>query len=133
MDWSKYPNFEPHEFECRCGCKTNNVSEMFLDLLQKARLIAGISFRITSGCRCPKHNATVSKNQQSDHVAIPDDMFCFGVDIQCDNDRNRDLIIDASYRVGIDRRGVYPDRNIVHLGIGKDKGGRNDSRVFWRK
>jgi len=64
IDWSKYPNFSEDEFRCKgthcCGGKAL-MDEYFLALLQQLRTEVGFPFHITSGYRCPDHNAAVSR------------------------------------------------------------------------
>ena len=154
-DWSVYPNFKEREFACRCGCGSNRISKKLLDMLQRARTIAGVPFVITSGCRCPRHNSTVSKSQNSDHLCSPplregtpiispsregaggcgnpspsgEVLVCFGVDIATSNDRARFVIDRALKQVGFDRIGI--DRRFIHAGISTGLGGRNASDQEW--
>jgi len=63
IDWSKYPNFSEDEFRCKgtncCGGRADMDAD-FLDRLQQLRLRVAFPFTITSGYRCPAHNARVS-------------------------------------------------------------------------
>jgi len=127
-DWTIYPNFKEREFACRCGYGTNRICKELLDMLQRARKIASIPFVITSGCRCPAHNSTVSTSQTSDHIA-DENNICFGVDIACSEDRNRYFIISALKYAGFNRIGIA--RGIIHAGIGRQHDGRNDDYVIW--
>ena len=61
IDWSKYPDFSEREFQCKCGCGRANMSIAFMRRLQGLRTYIGEPFKITSGFRCPAHNAKVSK------------------------------------------------------------------------
>jgi len=154
-DWSVYPNFKEREFACRCGCGANRISKTLLDMLQQARTIAGVPFVITSGCRCSRHNSTVSKSQNSDHLCSPplregtpiispsregaggcgnpspsgEALICCGVDIACTTDRNRYIIIQALKIAGFSRIGIAS--GFIHAGIGRSFGGRNDDNVIW--
>lgn len=60
IDWSKYPNFTADEFRCRCGCGRADMDPSFMELLQGIRTALDAPIRITSGFRCPAHNARVS-------------------------------------------------------------------------
>ncbi|AWD93101.1 TPA_inf: hypothetical protein gp_16 [Marinomonas phage YY] len=67
-DWrERWPNFEPQEFACRC-CGAIIVSESLLDMLQLMRDEIGAPIQITSGYRCPSHNAAVGGAPQSEHM-----------------------------------------------------------------
>ena len=61
IDWESYPNFAEHEFACQCGCGAALMDPVFLGLLQTLRERYGEPMRITSGYRCPEHNARVSR------------------------------------------------------------------------
>ncbi|MCL1826555.1 MAG: D-Ala-D-Ala carboxypeptidase family metallohydrolase [Candidatus Cloacimonetes bacterium] len=127
-DWSVYPNFKQSEFTCKCGCGTNRMSKLVMDMLQNARTTAGIPFVINSACRCPTHNLKVSKSNSGDHITDSNNL-CFGVDIASINSRNRFLILQALILAGFDRIGV--DDRFIHAGIGKSLGGRMDDKVVW--
>ena len=63
IDWSLYPNFTEDEFRCRgtdCCDGRADMHPIFLALLQAARSDLGFALNITSGYRCPVHNARVS-------------------------------------------------------------------------
>lgn len=63
-----YPIFEPREFACHCGQCAGSTPEGVADLMDKSfvlrlhalRLRIGVPATITSGYRCPDHNARVS-------------------------------------------------------------------------
>ena len=57
MTWA---NFTRAEFACRCGKCENKIQDSFIDKLQDLREALGFPLRITSGYRCPAHNARVS-------------------------------------------------------------------------
>lgn len=60
LDWSRWPNFAEHEFRCRCGCGRAGMAAAFLDRLQAIRDRLGRPLAVSSGFRCPDHNARVS-------------------------------------------------------------------------
>ncbi len=63
LDWSRWPNFREHEFACKGHNCCNGRADMdagFMDLLQALRWATQKSITITSGYRCPEHNASVS-------------------------------------------------------------------------
>lgn len=51
-------NFSRREFACKCGCGFDDVSRELVEGLQQLRDLAGKPITVTSGCRCPKHNAS---------------------------------------------------------------------------
>lgn len=57
MAW-KY--FQLDEFKCHCGCGRNLIEENFVDKLEKLRTDFGAPLVVSSGYRCPEHNARVS-------------------------------------------------------------------------
>jgi len=59
-EWNpNWENFQPKEVSCS-HCGKLKIHEDIMDLLQEARNNLG-SLSITSGYRCPEHNASVSK------------------------------------------------------------------------
>lgn len=60
-DWTQFPNFSRHEFECHCGkCGLAVMNDEFVHELQEMRTKLGFAFKITSGFRCSEHNNAVS-------------------------------------------------------------------------
>lgn len=120
-------NFSTYEFRCNCGCGICNVSKLFLSQLQAARDIAGISFSINSGCRCPKYNASPAINSKanSDHVTTPL-IPCCGADLRCYYSIDRYKIINAALKAGIERIGIA--KSFIHLGTTEHG---NVSMVCW--
>ena len=111
--------FRPKEFECHCGCKGRGIKLRFVSLLDKARGIAGIPFKITSGWRCDAHNKAVGSLPTSSHPkGLAVDIACY-----CTHDRYR--IIDALRKVGITRIGIGPD--FLHADIDPEK----TQQVMW--
>ena len=58
-DW-RWHNFTADEMRCRCGCGRADMSPLFMDVLQTIRMQYGKPMRVSSGYRCPSHNAKVS-------------------------------------------------------------------------
>lgn len=54
--------FQLHEFECHCKCGRAEMSPIFLNALDQLRERFGKPLAVTSGYRCPSHNAKVSKS-----------------------------------------------------------------------
>lgn len=63
--WKLFPNFEPHEFACKCGsCDESsglNVSFSTMVRLQRLRNVCDFPFVITSGYRCINHPVEAKK------------------------------------------------------------------------
>lgn len=60
INWSDYPNFEEHEFTCKCGCGQTKMKPAFMMKLQNLRTSLGFPLTISSGYRCPDYNDSVS-------------------------------------------------------------------------
>ena len=95
--------FEKSEFACPCGCGQNFIEQAFLNQLDNARHIAGISFNINSGYRCLKHNFNIRGSISSSHL------IGLAADIKCITDEERGLIIPALWEVGLNRIGIRKD------------------------
>jgi len=120
------PYFKEREMVCKCSrCQEAYIDSDLMDKLTVARDNAKIPFIINSGCRCPEHNRREGGAENSDHLADGRKLICFGVDIHCNNDRNRFLILKALIEAGIDRIGLHPTK--IHAGISK----RNVKNVVW--
>ena len=101
IDWKRYhPIFQPHEFTCKCGCGLLNISPALVDKLFLARGMAGIPFHISSACRCPQHNASVTAAEDSAH---PDGL---AADIRATNMTSRHAILKSLFAVGFPRIGL---------------------------
>ncbi|MEO5329959.1 MAG: D-Ala-D-Ala carboxypeptidase family metallohydrolase [Magnetococcus sp. THC-1_WYH] len=82
VDWSEIRHFKRSEFVCRCGCGVERMDHGFVQFLDELREIYGKPMKITSGYRCPMHNAAVSK---TGHVGphttgLAVDIACHGYD-----------------------------------------------------
>ncbi|MFA5387205.1 MAG: D-Ala-D-Ala carboxypeptidase family metallohydrolase [Candidatus Paceibacterota bacterium] len=99
-------HFALDEFKCRC-CGQVNMDEDFLSMLDDARTIAGKPFVISSGYRCPRHNAAVgstSQNHTSGRAA--DIIVAYGpTRIKVLNG----LIMAGFKRIGIGRQFIHVD------------------------
>ena len=71
-----------------------------LDMLDKARELAGIPFVITSGLRTPAYNKSIGGASNSAHLRG------YAVDIRVRNSQERAIILDACKKVGFNRIGV---------------------------
>lgn len=67
MNWR---HFQLNEFACHCGCGQNLIDHQFVTELDELRHRLGYPLVITSGYRCPDHNAKVSSTGRTGpHVA----------------------------------------------------------------
>lgn len=59
---SRYQYFTTEELACKCGCGggEDDMDPEFMAKICAMRLEAGFAFPVSSGYRCPEHNATVS-------------------------------------------------------------------------
>ena len=71
-----------------------------LQMLDDARSIAGIAFRINSGFRTKEHNAYIGGSRDSSHC------YGYAVDIHCTDSRSRSIILSALREAGFNRIGI---------------------------
>lgn len=103
-------HFDLDEFACPC-CGRNEVSGPFVGLLDQARELAGIPFRVSSGYRCQAHNRQVGGVRDSEHLVG------LAADILAVDSETRFLIVSAALQVGIRRIGL--NEHFVHLGVSR--------------
>jgi len=114
-------HFELSEFDSpdEIGSASNNMDSAFLQMLDDARGIAGIPFRITSGFRTPSHNAYVGGVQPSLKSKGSSHLFGYAADIACNNSADREVILNSLItgfrRIGIAKTFIHcdndPDKN----------------------
>jgi uncharacterized protein YcbK (DUF882 family) len=96
-----------------------NMDVGFLNKLSKARELAAIGFKITSGYRSPAHNAKVGGVPSSSHT------IGRAVDIYAPTSRQKYIIINALLQAGFNRIGVA--KNFIHV----DDDPSKDEDVIW--
>lgn len=106
----KWRHFDLSEFACPC-CGRNEISRPFVGLLDQARELVGIPFRVSSGYRCKAHNRQVGGSPNSEHLVG------FAADILAMDSETRFLIVSAALQVGIRRIGLH--EHFVHLGASR--------------
>lgn len=106
-DWQ---HFDLDEFACPC-CGRNNISHPFVGLLDQARELAGVPFRVSSGYRCQAHNRQVGGVRDSEHL------IGLGADILTADSEARFIVVSAALQVGIRRIGL--NGQFVHLGVSR--------------
>lgn len=101
--------FTLDEFRCQhCGAlPENGMNPVLLEKLDKLRELAGRPVIVTSGYRCPVHNAEVG--------GVPDSQHTKGnaADITCDG-LTVDELADLAVQVGMDGIGRYYNQDFVH-------------------
>lgn len=99
----------------------SNMDAAFLQMLDDARGIAGIPFRITSGFRTPSHNAYVGGVLPNPDKGIKGSshMFGYAADISCKSGANREIIVAALIKAGFRRIGIA--NTFIHCDNDPDK------------
>lgn len=110
IDWSKYPNFDRHEFDSpdRPG-SGDLMDEGFLALLQEIRTEIGMPMSVTSGYRTRAWNDHVGGKPNSAHLRG------FAADIACGSSVLRHKILEQAYRYDGIRVGIA--NTFIHLDI----------------
>jgi uncharacterized protein YcbK (DUF882 family) len=67
--WDDIRNFTRDEFACRCGCGADDISLVTVKVAQRVRDHFNAPVIVSSGVRCPTHNARVGGVQNSRHLA----------------------------------------------------------------
>lgn len=119
-DWSKYPHFKKSEFDCKCGCGYNVATDELLIKLEKARVLAGVPFVLSSGCRCQKHN-----DDDKDSVSDSEHVDGLAVDVFVSDGLSRYKVVTAMLASGFVRVGVA--KSFVHGGVSTSK----PQNVIW--
>jgi len=90
-----------------------------LQMLDNAREIAGIPFKINSGFRTKSHNAYIGGAKLSSHL------YGYAIDIHCTDSRRRAIILNALSKAGFTRFGIAD--TFIHTDNDPDK----DQNVVW--
>lgn len=117
-DWlAKF--FRPEEFYCKCNdCAFLNrgrPSTKLLAVLEGLRGLIGRPIHITSGYRCPRHNAAVGGVSPSEHTG--DDDITYAADIACLDSRERHELLRALFTLKVERIGI--GKNFIHIGVSR--------------
>ena len=112
MITAKY--FKEKEFKaCSPSCSMQDMSQGFLDLLDKVREAAGIPLVLNSAYRSVAHEKKMGRNGTSSHTKG------LAVDIRCNTSANRYKIVTAALSCGIRRIGI--GKTYVHLDADPEK------------
>jgi len=112
-------NFTPDEHTCKCGCGQNFMHPKHMEMLDDARDMAGIPFKITSGCRCKAHNKAEGGSPTSSHPKG------FASDIEAITDEQRYKIVRSLLIAGFRRIGIK--KTFIHVDNDPDK---NERRLW---
>lgn len=108
---SKY--FSAKEQSCSC-CNQTKDNEVLMNMLEFARIKAGVPFVITSWYRCEKHEESI-KNPTSSHIKGK------AVDIAFRDNIHKFKILKALLDVGFERVGINDKLKFLHCDIDLDK------------
>ena len=117
-------HFQLNEFDCKCGeCsyKGDNMDIDFMLKLDRARELAGVPFKITSGARCLEHNKAIGGVTNSSHSNLP----CNASDISATDSTKRFKIVENLIKAGFTRIGI--GKNFIHCDTDKLK----SQRICW--
>ncbi len=112
INWKDVKHFSENEFKCPC-CGKVVVSRKLVFMLDLARSLAGVPFKISSGYRCKKHNSQVGGVKNSAHLKG------LAVDIEVANNLVRLKVLRALVIVGFNRIGI--SKGFIHVDIDKSK------------
>lgn len=113
-------HFSSREFACGCGCGYDDISLDLVAMLEMIRDAVGSSpLRVSSGCRCQRHNQDVGGAANSAHLRGT------AVDLYVTDADQRFRLVAAAIQAGIRRIGVA--RTFIHLDIDKEL----PPKVFW--
>lgn len=96
-----------------------NMQSSFLRMLNHARQIAGIPFKINSGFRSQEHNKKVGGTETSSHLTG------HAADIHCTSSTYRYEIISALLQAGFNRIGIA--ETFIHV----DNDPNKTQKVIW--
>jgi zinc D-Ala-D-Ala carboxypeptidase len=110
--------FQTDEFRCKC-CGRVEMDRAFLELLDRARGLSEVPFRIRSGYRCPEHNRAVGGVEGSAHTRG------LAADIETPDSHIRYQVLTGLWGVGFERLGI--GRDYVHCDLDETK----PQEVIW--
>ena len=108
-------HFSASEFRCP-DCQRGAPSQKLLRTLEGIRALYGRPLVITSGYRCPRHNAEVGGVSPSEHSGPGE--ITDAVDLACSFSRDRYGLIRAALSLKVNRLGI--GKNFIHVGVSTD-------------
>ena len=113
-------HFKLSEFDCPTKKGSGEkMDKEFLYLLDLARGVAGVPFKITSGYRTKQHNKDIGGVSNSSHLKG------LAVDISVSDSRRRSIVLNALISVGFNRIGIA--KTFIHVDSSKEK----SQNVVW--
>lgn len=103
-------HFTLREFQCR-HCGQVKISSKLVAMLEALRGKIRVPFIITSGYRCPTHNANVGGAKNSYHVQG------MATDIVCPLGYTVEEFAEICLEHGFTGVGAYPAQNFVHVDV----------------
>lgn len=108
-------HFDSSEFACHCGCDGLNngtdINPRLVQVLEKMRQRCGLPLVITSGYRCPTHNASVGGVYNSQHVQGN------AADVLVPKGMSVDSLANLAEEAGADGIGRYYGDGFVHVDV----------------
>jgi uncharacterized protein YcbK (DUF882 family) len=102
-------HFIEDEFRCPCPCGKVYVDPRLLSILEQLRDLTGRPVIISSGYRCPTHNADVGGTPQSAHLTGE------AADMVCAISTERHGMIKTLLSLGVSRIGI--GRTFIHVDV----------------
>lgn len=96
-----------------------NMQPRTLQMLDNARTLAGIPFKINSGYRTKERNQHIGGSKYSSHC------YGYAVDLHCTDSRSRFIILDSLRQAGFNRFGIAD--TFIHV----DNDPEKDENVIW--
>lgn len=110
VDWSKYKQFTPKEFQCKHTGR-HGMDPEFLDMLQELRNRFGKPIIINSGYRHHTHPDEAKKGHRNgEHTKGR----C--ADLRVTNSQDRYQLLKLAFEMGFPRVGFH--KSFLHIGIG---------------
>tara|TARA_A100001201_G_scaffold19110_1_gene21477 strand:+ start:128 stop:508 length:381 start_codon:yes stop_codon:yes gene_type:complete len=110
----KYRNFKSSEFDSPdLPGSGENMKDEFMELLQEARNIAGVPFRITSGFRTQAYHDDLSRRGYKTSKSRSAHQDGYAADIHCSDTKTRWIMINAFLLAGFNRIGI--GTNFIHI------------------
>ena len=106
-------HFSSVEFQCGDGCGLCTIDLQLVQQLEGARRLLGRPIHITSGVRCPAHNARVGGARESAH------MLGLAADLACPTPYDRYDLLMALLTMSFRRIGIGKD--FLHVDIDRTK------------
>lgn len=118
MTKSKY--FSEKEFElCTPSCSLQNMQQSTMSKFDTAREIAGIPFVINSAYRSSEWDKNKGRSGTGAHT------LGRAMDIRCNTDRNRFLVVSSLIKAGFKRIGIY--KTFIHA----DDSPNHTQEIVW--